>query len=583
MVNNIKYSFEKQHELCIGLEQIGKSHTTMDDSKDKLIEFSHIQIHFAFGTEEIEENQYYHVNRVFGEMDNVKIIRGLSEVRSLRQLLQKGDVSVLNNGRLVISCIGNHHALQEILSLVSTTDPDHGHKFDVFIDESDTYGVDHDRTISTVQKDNLVNSIADSPQVCLVREITATPMSQTVSQSNYTRIYEIDGKRGYNGVEDFLFNATLQTNDLTKFESNNQIPSKIKDWIMDGIKIEGQISLISTDHRIAKQVKMAETVSRIVGRAAPVVVVNSSKDQHVYLDGKIASSLCKGKLRKILDACRIQRHKNVFVIGQRCLNRSITIEDTKKYYDACRILFNTTDGAADPEVLQRVSRIAGYGSHKRVVTCTPLVEMRVKKASANRTNLVKDIVVIKDYQTRLAKLLEYDGLMKTNIFGKKNNGYKLVTQHTNKLESQTENPKYICLNKVSWYTSEQIDDSSVIRQLTNRDAARPGTPLYNWLLKEIPFSYLLNALSSDKNQIRNHIPNIYLTTEKKGSFRRDCLYFWNQNTQSLAVSEQYKDVFKRNYSMLDPVSGQYFNYLVMADAKDGEVKVVDALQDAKAA
>jgi hypothetical protein len=583
MKNIIKKVIEKLHELCIGLEQIGKSHTTMDDSKDRLIQYTNIQIHFAFGTEEIEENQYYHVDRVFGEMENVKIIRGLAEVRSLRQLLQKGDVSVLNDGRLVISCIGNYHALQEILSLVSMTDPQHGFMFDVFIDESDTYGVDHDRTVSNVQKDNLVNSIADSPQVCLVREITATPMSQTVSQSNYTKIYEIEGKQGYNGVEDFVFNATLQPKDLKDFESNKHVPAKIKQWIMDGIKIEGQISLISTDHRIAKQVKMAETVSRVVGMAAPVVVVNSSKDQHVYFNGKIASSLCKGKLRKILDACRIQGHKNVFVIGQRCLNRSITIEDSEKYYDACRILFNTTDTAADPEVLQRVARIAGYGPHKREVTCTPLVEMRVKKASANRSNLVKDIVKIKNHEERRAKLLEYDGLMKTNIFGKKNNGYKVITQHTNKRESITKQPRYICLNRVTHYSAENFDDSRVLQQLNNGDAARPGTPLYEWLSKRHPFNNILNALSSGQNQIRIHLPNIKSESNNK-TYRRDCLYHWDQDNQKLAVSEQGRDEFKQHYSMLDPVSGDYFNYMVMKEgAGDRSVIVIDTLHDSQAA
>ena len=50
-------------------------------------------------------NTLWH-DAIWKEMENVKIIRGLAEVRSLRQLLQKGDVSVLNDGRLVISCIG---------------------------------------------------------------------------------------------------------------------------------------------------------------------------------------------------------------------------------------------------------------------------------------------------------------------------------------------------------------------------------------------------------------------------------------------------------------------------------------------
>jgi hypothetical protein len=209
--------------------------------------------------------------------------------------------------------------------------------------------------------------------------------------------------------------------------------------------------------------------------------------------------------------------------------------------------------------------------------------MRVKKASANRSNLVKDIVKIKNHEERRAKLCEYDGLMKTNIFGKKNNGYKVITQHTNKRESITKQPRYICLNRVTHYSAENFDDSRVLQQLNNGDAARPGTPLYEWLGKRHPFNNILNALSNGQNQIRIHLPNIKSESDNK-TYRRDCLYHWDQDNQTLAVSEQDKDQFKKHYSMLDPVSGDYFNYMVMREgAGDGSVIVIDTLHDSQVA
>lgn len=572
-MNFISKSYKKQHELCIGLEQIGKSHQTMNDSRERLIKHNTIQIHTAFYANEMKENQDYHINRVFGDLTDVKVVHGLDGVKRLRMLLQRGQVDVLNGGRLVISCIGNHHALKEILSLVSITDPDHGLKFDVYIDEGDTYGIDHDRVTSEVQKDNLINSIADSPQVVLVKEITATPMSQIVSQSNYTKIYEIEGKKGYWGVDSFKYDATVLPQDMLDFEKAKKLPLKIKEWILDGLREEGQLSLVSTDHRIKNQIKMAQMISRTVKNSAPVVVVNSSKEQHIYVDGKIAGSLCKGKLREILNECRNKGFKNVFVIGQRSLNRSVTIEDDLKYYDACRILFNTNSGSSDPEVLQRVSRIAGYGPHSRVITCTSNVELRIRTAAENRKNLVKEVMPITDANTRIQVLLKYDKLMKSNVFGKRNNRFKLSKIYQNKLIDITEKPSYPVINQTMIFTKDELFDD-VLKQVNLEGfKATKGSPLHKFILAHTTAENVLNLQSGRKDNYTMHIPNIY--TKNTEGYRRDCLFYWNNDT--LSVSIQPKDTFSRNYSIKCIETEKYRNYKVDQSISNGEVRVIDEL------
>jgi len=566
---------QKQHELCIGEEQVGKSHQTMDDSRERLLLYNHIQIHFAFGTNEIEENQFYHIDRVFQPEDRVKIIRGHSEMRDLVDLLKKGYIDQLNEGRLVISCIGNHHALMQVLTLVSLTDPQHPYKFDVYIDESDTYGIDHDRVVSGVQKDNLINSIADAIKVARVKEITATPMSQIVSQSNYTMIYKIDPKSGYKGITHeggFTYNSVLCSKDIKDFENGKKLPQSIKCWIEDGLCVEGQLSLVSTDHRVTTQIKMAKTISRTVAKKAAVIVVNSHKDQHVYIDGINNKNLCKGKLRSILNACRDQGYKNVFVIGQKCLNRSITIEDDEKYYDACRILFNCAMSSADPEILQRVCRIAGYSlaDNERIVTCTLPVHMRILKASENRKNLVNEIAKIKDATVRRATLLKFDKLMKTNIFGNKNNGYGLVTANSNKKISETKEPQFVKLNRLEQWTRDQLP-LNVQEQLDSRTPSKRGTPFYKWVMDNLAVSYIVTAAKSPKgsDNMYNHIPNKKSTDNTP---RRDALFDWDNETLTISILD--KDVFKRSYSVQHPRDKMWWNFKVY-NVPDGDVVVDD--------
>ena len=148
------------HELKIGEEQSGKSRSTVALAWENMQKLKEIPIFFAFATKQMEDSLNFHLHNKFTD---AMILEGLAGIRKFKSLLEQGNQSILNDGKVVLSCIGRYDALEEILQIVNLTDPHHPYKFGVYIDEADTYGIDHDQCISEVKKDNILNSIKKVP------------------------------------------------------------------------------------------------------------------------------------------------------------------------------------------------------------------------------------------------------------------------------------------------------------------------------------------------------------------------------------------------------------------------------------
>jgi len=561
----------KRHILLIGKEQSGKSHYIMDESRKRMINHNIIQIHFAYATHNIEENQNRHVNRVFAQDRSVRVLRKLQEIRNFTKLVQSGE-NVFNDGKIIISCIGNHYTLKDILHLVSLTN--HDYKFDVYLDEGDTYAVNHDNVSSTIQKDNLILSIAHSQNVLDVWEITATPQAQTVSNSNFTEIIHLQPRSGYHGVDGFTFNNTVTVPEMKQFENARALPPSIKAWIEAGIQTPGQLSLISTSHKIENQLKMAQMVSEVAQQNSAVIVVNSTKETSTFVGGKPVATLKKPTTTQTLDECWNRGFETVFVIGQRSLNRSVTIEDSNKNYDACRILFNCAikqsgeASSSDPEILQRVSRIAGYGPHKREVTCTWGVADVIRAANRNRDNLVKDILPHKLAEERHKYLYQYDKLMRTNLWGSKDNNFKLTRVVVQKHASTTDSPEFKQVNEIFIHPLHQLT-RPVQEQLESGRSASDGSPFHRWVTKTYGVEHLYRYDAGGANSIPMHVPNYGVEGK---AYRRDML--WKYEKQTLILSRQLNPTIDHNFSICNPDTMRFENYIVTKDPNISEIRIV---------
>ena len=557
------------HELKIGEEQSGKSRDTVQLAHENMQEYKEIPIFFAFATKQMEESLNFHLHNKF--TDNVMIYQGLPAIRKFKSLLEQGNQSILNNGKVVLSCIGRYDALEEILQIVNLTNPHYPYKFGVYIDEADTYGIDHDQVISTIKKDNIINSIAKGKKVARVIEVTATPMSQTVSDSSYTKITKIKPGENYLGFDKFKYNH-VSTHDLLTFKSVDKkgIPDSIKNWIDVGLTDHGKVNLIAIVDNIRIQENIALFVSKYIGEKAPVVVVNSSNDKKCFIGGKnYPDTIKKNSVRETLDNCRLKGFKNVFVIGQHCLSRSVTLEDSNKFYDACNILFHCSSTSSDPEILQRVGRICGYSSYDypRVVTTDSTTQLAIIAARTNRNNLVDDVLTVElDSEKRKTILLKYDKLLKTNIFNKKNNT-ELTSVHINKLTDifdsklSAEDAGYKVINFLEKYSITKLSNEVRLQLSENRDC-RPGTPLFNYIMDVTGGKNILKASrpSAPYTNINQHLPNIHQQKISKGSYFRDILYFYDSRNHELRISRQSRERCGFDYSIQDPITEKFECY-----------------------
>tara|TARA_Y100001963_G_scaffold60879_1_gene85020 strand:+ start:514 stop:2292 length:1779 start_codon:yes stop_codon:yes gene_type:complete len=569
------------HELKIGEEQSGKSRSTVALAWENMQKLKEIPIFFAFATKQMEDSLNFHLHNKFTD---AMILEGLAGIRKFKSLLEQGNQSILNDGKVVLSCIGRYDALEEILQIVNLTDPHHPYKFGVYIDEADTYGIDHDQCISEVKKDNILNSIAEGRKVARVIEITATPMSQTVSNSTYTDISTITPAENYLGFDNFKYN-TVPSHDLLTLKSVSKkgIPDKIKKWIDTGLSSIGKVNLIAIVDKIRIQEDIALFVSKYIGEKAPVVVINSSNDKKCYIGGKnYPDIIVKNKIRETLDNCRVKGFENVFVIGQHCLSRSVTLEDSNKYYDACNILFHCSSTSSDPEILQRVGRICGYSSYNypRVVTTDSTTQLAIIAARTNRNNLVEEVLTVAlDAEERAAILRRYDKILKTNVFGKKNNNTQLTNVHSNKLtdifdsKSSAEKAGYKVINFLQRYSLDNLSDEAKLQLFENRDC-RPGTPLHTYIIDMTGGKNILKAFrpTSPYTNIPQHLPNIHQQKATKGSYHRDILYFYDVRKQELRISRQSREKCEFNYSIQDPITEKFECYSYV---KKAGIRVTD--------
>lgn len=290
-------------------------------------------------------------------------------LHDLRQFARKQDCNRLKvdrDNRHVLTSLGHIDSLREIHSIVNNKDWDNKYFFNVFIDESDVYALDHEHTPTEIQRNNKLQAISESKHVKYVYHITATPTSHLVSDTDYNYIIEPDPwSEKYIGLKDVAANIVSMPKYSIDSLRSSYPDYKILDWLRAEERLGG-ISVITTISTMAGQRQQALHITKTCPRSL-VVLFNSDKGVKAYLNGE-SIGLEQNDPAAATTFARTAGITKVFFIGYLSLNRSITLRDSFGPFNIITgMLFHSYKLTNTPALLQRLARVCGYSTYTPII------------------------------------------------------------------------------------------------------------------------------------------------------------------------------------------------------------------------
>lgn len=539
-----------QTELWIGNFQAGKTSSAVQkayetNKTNKKI----IPVFIAYGTNSTKENQERHIRRVYGS--NCDLINTADGFKAFKVRAQKGALDYYSTP-IVISVLG-HWASLECLQSILTTKSDF--QFHLWLDESDTYSLDFDKQDVTTRKDNLIDSIKklEYHKVSKIHCITATPLTELLNTTDFTKVKLIEPGKGYIGISTiFKKPKRVDTETLRNFKKGIMSP-ELQDYFLKEAKKVNTVTLVSTSSMMADHKVQAKAVAKLANSNKVLVVeFNSNRGIKYFSKEEIRVTEKrnrKDQLQEMFDMA--QNYDKLFIVGSSMIDRSVTLKGGK-FQTYSSMLFSAGRDPSLAPLLQRVSRICGYQT-KVPTLHTDLNDKLFLAGEAFEMyiDMVKDKPKYKDRRKALLSLGERFHIF-PNAFGRYRNN-KVVPQTTartpaykSKSREEVEAYGYQIINAVSHVKEEDLK-AEIVQQLNEGKKCSSGTPLHKFI-SNLYFTVdkILNVRDADGKAAHQYyqLPN----NEDVNNFR-NTLYFWEDNT--LSVSNQPYPRVNRTYAIED--------------------------------
>lgn len=539
-----------QTELWIGNFQAGKTSSAVQHAYEtNQANQKIIPVFIAYGTNPTKENQETHIRSIYG--DNCTLINTADGFRAFKVRAQKGYLNYYTVP-IVISALG-HWATLEYLQNILTTKSDF--QFHLWLDESDTYSLDFDKQDVVARKDNLIDSIKklEYHKVSKIHCITATPLTEIVNTTNFSRVKYVKPGEGYIGISTIFDNAEKVPEETIRDFKKGILSPELQDYFLKEAKKVNTVTLVSTSTIMSDHKVQAESIAKLVDSDKVLVVeFNSNRGTKYFSKSKIRVTEKhnrKNQLQEMFDIA--QNYDKLFIVGSSMMDRSVTLKSGKfKTYSS--MLFSAGRDPSLAPLLQRVARICGYQTEiPKLYTDLSDKLFLAGEAFEMYIDMVKNKPEAKDRRKALLELGEKFHIF-PNAFGRYRNN-NVVPQTTSRTPAyrakSVEEAKELGfqnINKVIHVTEEELK-AEIVQQLNKGIKCTSGTPLHKYI-NSLFFS--VDKILNVKNENGKAIHQYYqLPNNEDISNFRNTLYYWEDSI--LSVSNQPYPKVNRYFAIED--------------------------------
>ena len=348
-------SNKKRRVMINGAMQSGKTEYTVRKALENQ-KPSNIEVFIHYSTNESMESTNEKIKRY-----NVELFSGLEALKRFHLRLTRRGLDIKTN--YVLSLIAHHSSmevLKKIITAYSTTYGT-GHVFNISIDEDDTLALDHSvKKGKPVQKQRLAQALIEMPSVQTVRNITATPFAEHLSETDFD-VIEIAPVGGhYVGVEKIIKHAddSFDEEDMSSF-SKLEPTNRVKYFINDSF--EGA-TLVQVSQNKKDQAIIARNIMDNCKQPNIVVVMNSDRGNYgCYINGEgVGNKSENWNSFRAFDLAESLGIKKVFIVAYYLSDRTNTFRAREGLFNNLRSIFYCSPSATHETKLQRVARVCGY-------------------------------------------------------------------------------------------------------------------------------------------------------------------------------------------------------------------------------
>lgn len=502
--------------LRLGGLQSGKTSGAVKESleerkKNKKL----INVFIAHKTNVNKDNQELHIKEHYKGQAHT-LLQTDKEINAFSTCLEK-DIDMFPADHLIcISCLDHYNQLEAVLTLCALkTD----YVFDIYIDESDSMALYHDRKKPDARKDNIVNSLIRLSSIRRFICLTATPFTEIASSLDWDEIKNVEPGATYKGLQDCPVESITEAA-MREF-NRGVISYSMEEIIKEQAAFSNTVTLISTKKGNGLHYKQAEAVSELLDENCLVAVLNSSVRQKYFVQGKIKYVPTKrngeGQLEELFEVAK--GFNKLFVIGYDMLSRSVTFK-RDKFQEISGLLFSSPEATSLSFMIQRLGRLCGY--QDKAGTIFTDKEKLLKMGLLQYPVMLDVASKYKNHKKRNEVLLQQVPVFFTNIFGSKNNGKRIkqsrrVASTENVTAQEAEELGFKLLSEFDEISSNEIP-KEVVEQLERNEKALINTPLYKYILEQNwKSNRILNATT--KARANMALPN----PESEDNYR-DTLY-----------------------------------------------------------
>ena len=558
--------------LWIGNFQAGKTYNIIQESRARQEEApSIISVIIAYGTNVNKFNQEIKILDAY--KSDITLINSKQGLLAFKRRIQKGNLDFYKKP-IVISILG-HHASLEILQNIITTKCDF--TFELWLDESDSYSKDFDSQKIAARKDNLVDSISklEYHQVSEITCVTATPLTELVSCTDFDHVKEIEPIENYISLPEVLNNHTVSIHEkeIKDFNRDGTLSPTLKNFILDqntnhpwGVTIISTASGIPTHIEQSREIAIALEES---GSTDFLVVVFNSGQGDKYFDYCGSFNAKERGVRSGLTALEEmwevagnieEGYNHIFVVGCAMLDRSVTVKN-EVFCEITGMLFSSGKDACLAALLQRSARLCGYQKDYPLLLTDKAdelylgVEQWPEMVAITKRHL--------NATSRRAALLNIETKLYKNTFGRhRHNG---MTNHNVANSSICQRPTrreieelgFTVINKVKKVSSANIPKQH-LEELLDKKRAQEGTELRSYILGELmpEGTRPLNAVGKSGGDVfAMNLPN----HDRDDSYR-DTLYFYDTIKKELRISYQPYRRHSGAFAVYNIVTEQYYGF-----------------------
>ena len=338
-----------------GSMQSGKSEHAVRTALENQVP-SNIEVFIHYSTNESMKSTNDKINRY-----DVELFSGLEALKRFHLRLTRKGLDIKTN--YVLSLIAHHSSLEALKKIITAYSIEYGtgHVFNISIDEDDTLALDHSvKKGKPVQKQRLAQALIEMPSVQTVRNITATPFAEHLSETDFDVIETAPVGEDYVGIETIIEHAddSFTEEDMQSF-SALEPTQRVLDFIQDDF--EGA-TLVQAIQNKKDQAIIARNIMDNCKQRNIVVVMNSDKANYgCYINGEGVGTKSENwdafRAFKLAEALGI---KKVFIVAYFLSDRTNTFRAREGRFNTLRSIFYCSPSATHETKLQRVARICGY-------------------------------------------------------------------------------------------------------------------------------------------------------------------------------------------------------------------------------